>query len=78
MTQIHTNKFHEHVPSKPTTTSMRRKGIDKYANAQTTMKSQQSSRKIIQLHQRFLDYFCWTIKGKTKHATNSKNSVSLV
>ena len=37
MIQIHTDKYIEHVPSKPTTASMRKKGIDKYANAQTTM-----------------------------------------
>ena len=30
---IHTNKYIEHIPSKPTTTSMREKGIDKYAKA---------------------------------------------
>ena len=34
MTQIHTNKYTEHVLSKPTTTSMRE---NKYANSQTSM-----------------------------------------
>ena len=29
-----------HVPNKPTTTSMRAKGIDKYANSQTIMCTQ--------------------------------------
>ena len=33
---IHTNKYTEHIPRKPTTKSIRDKGIDKYANAQTT------------------------------------------
>ena len=32
----YTNKYIELVPSKPTTTSMRVKGIDKYANANTS------------------------------------------
>ena len=35
-TQIHTNKYIERDPSKPTTASIRKKWIDKYANAQTT------------------------------------------
>ena len=45
-----TNKYIEHLTNKPTTTSMRQKGIDKYANAQatmcaqTTMQSQKNSR----------------------------------
>ena len=33
---IHTNKYIEHDPSKPTTATMREKGINKYTNAQTT------------------------------------------
>ena len=32
---IHTNKYIEHDPSKPITTSMREKGKDKYENAHT-------------------------------------------
>ena len=35
ITQIYTNQYIKHDPSKPTTTSMRKKRIDKYANAQT-------------------------------------------
>ena len=31
--KIHTNKYIEHHPSKPITTSMREKGTDKYKNA---------------------------------------------
>ena len=34
---IHTNKQIGHDPSKPTTTSMKEKGIVKYANVQTTI-----------------------------------------
>ena len=36
-TQLHNNKYIEHDPSKPTTTSMRKIGIDKYANVQITI-----------------------------------------
>ena len=36
----YTDKCIELVPSKLTTTSMREKGIDKYANAQTAMCTQ--------------------------------------
>ena len=32
-TQIHTNKYIEHDPSKPITTSIREKWKDKYTNA---------------------------------------------
>ena len=35
-TQIHTYKYIEHDPSKPTTASIREKGIEKFANAQAT------------------------------------------
>ena len=35
---IHTQKYSEHVPSKPTTTSMKEKGTEKaHENPQTTM-----------------------------------------
>ena len=34
-TRIQTNKYIEHVPNKPTITSMREKGADKYENAHT-------------------------------------------
>ena len=39
-TNNYTDKCIEFVPSKPTTTSMKEKGIDKYANAQTTIRTQ--------------------------------------
>ena len=35
--QIYILKYIEHILSKPMTTSMKEKGIDKYANAQTIM-----------------------------------------
>ena len=43
MIQIRTAKYIEHVSSKPTTTSIRKKEIDKYANAQTTMYAEWTS-----------------------------------
>ena len=46
-TQICTNKYIEHVPSKRTITSMREKGIDKYANAQTIMCAKCTSNNIV-------------------------------
>ena len=46
-TQIHTNKYTEHIPRKSTTASMREKGIDKYANAQTTMCAECTSNDVL-------------------------------
>ena len=43
-TNNQTDKCNELLPNKPETTSMTEKTIDKYANLQTTMQSQQSSR----------------------------------
>ena len=40
-------KYIEHVPSKPTITSMSEIGIDKYANAQTTMYTKCTSNNLI-------------------------------
>ena len=42
MYTIHTNKYIEHDPCKPTTTRMWENGIDKYANAQRTSGSDSS------------------------------------
>ena len=44
---IHTNKYIEHVPSKPTATSMREKGIDKCANAQATIYAECRSNNVV-------------------------------
>ena len=48
-TQVYTKKNHEHVPSKPTTTSMMKQGIDMYANAQTTMCAECASNNVVSI-----------------------------
>ena len=69
---IHTNKYTEHVPSKPTTTSMREKGINKYTKAQTAMCSEFTSNNSsgegenqnLLLQEYSLELEFWTIKGQ--------------
>ena len=48
--QFTRHKYIEHVPNKPTTTSRRKKGIDKYANAQTIMCAEGTSNNVCRTH----------------------------
>ena len=48
-TQININKYIEHIPSKPATTSMREKEIDKYANAKTTICAECTSNNVLDI-----------------------------
>ena len=49
---LHTNKYIEHFPSKPTTTSIRKKGTDKYVNnkfSRRLVHEPSASRKFVRL-----------------------------
>ena len=53
--KIHTNKYIEHDPSEPITTSMRQKGTNKYENAHTQRIAIEFSRRQELLQERSFD-----------------------